>query len=105
MAEDVPAREVAVTGDCGFKGNGGGARSGSELSHLLLLSLRQRPGIECDCLVRGLCPYIVLEDGEETRLGKKKGSTTYMGTRARLESNEPVECTECVECLDRGRSP
>lgn len=72
MAEDVPAREVAVTGDCGFKGNGGGARSGSELSHLLLLSLRQRPGIECDCLVRGLCPYIVLEDGEETRLGKKK---------------------------------
>lgn len=34
MADEVPAREVAVTGDCGFKGNGGGARSGSELSHM-----------------------------------------------------------------------
>lgn len=34
MALDVPAREVDVLGDCGFKGRGGGARSGSELSHL-----------------------------------------------------------------------
>lgn len=41
MAALVPVREVDATGDCGFRGNGGGARSGSELSHLFLLSLRQ----------------------------------------------------------------
>ena len=46
MADEVPAREVAVTGDCGFKGNGGGARSGSELSHLMaVLSLRHPDGM------------------------------------------------------------
>lgn len=46
MADDVPAREVAVTGDCGFKGSGGGARSGSELSHLIaVLSLRKIEGM------------------------------------------------------------
>ena len=46
MADEVPAREVAVTGDCGFKGNGGGARSGSELSHLTtVLSLRHNDGM------------------------------------------------------------
>jgi hypothetical protein len=45
MAGLVPAREVGATGDCGFIGNGGGARSGSELSHLSLLSLRQSDGI------------------------------------------------------------
>jgi len=33
MAILVPARDEKL-GDCGFKGNGGGARSGSELSHL-----------------------------------------------------------------------
>lgn len=33
MALDVLGRE-ATTGDDGFMGNGGGARSGSELSHL-----------------------------------------------------------------------
>lgn len=42
MAAEVPAREVAATGDWGFSGSGGGARSGSELSHLLLFSFRQR---------------------------------------------------------------
>jgi hypothetical protein len=42
MAADVPARD-ATLGDCGFKGRGGGARSGSELSHLdLEVSRRQR---------------------------------------------------------------
>ena len=33
MALEVPALEVTV-GDCGLSGRGGGARSGSELSHL-----------------------------------------------------------------------
>lgn len=43
MLDDVPAREVEATGDCGLSGSGGGARSGSELSHLLfLVSLRKR---------------------------------------------------------------
>lgn len=40
MAADVPFLEV-VTGDCGFKGKGGGALSGSELSHLVFISRRQ----------------------------------------------------------------
>lgn len=41
IALEVPAREVKV-GDCGGNGSGGGARSGSELSHLdLPVSLRQ----------------------------------------------------------------
>lgn len=40
MALDVPVRETP--GDCGFRGSGGGARSGSELSHLLIISVRQR---------------------------------------------------------------
>jgi hypothetical protein len=48
MAADVPARDVLTLGDCGFKGSGGGARSGSELSHLVPLSLRQNDdGIAC----------------------------------------------------------
>lgn len=40
IAVDVPVRETP--GDCGFRGSGGGARSGSELSHLFLISVRQR---------------------------------------------------------------
>ena len=36
MALDVPAREPML-GDWGLRGSGGGARSGSELSHLLIL--------------------------------------------------------------------
>lgn len=40
IALEVPARDVKL-GDWGFSGRGGGARSGSELSHLLLVSLRQ----------------------------------------------------------------
>lgn len=43
MATEVPARELKPAGDCGFNGSGGGARSGSELSHLdLVVSRRQR---------------------------------------------------------------
>ena len=38
MAAKVPVRE-AMRGDCGCKGRGGGARLGSELSHLFLVSL------------------------------------------------------------------
>ncbi|KAK0723234.1 hypothetical protein B0T26DRAFT_705854 [Lasiosphaeria miniovina] len=34
IAVEVPALETTV-GDCGLRGSGGGARSGSELSHLL----------------------------------------------------------------------
>lgn len=34
MALDVLGRDVDTIGDDGFMGNGGGARSGSELSHL-----------------------------------------------------------------------
>lgn len=36
MANEVPMREglTLTPGDCGFNGSGGGARSGSELSHL-----------------------------------------------------------------------
>lgn len=45
MADEEPARDVGATGDCGFNGSGGGARSGSELSHLVLFSLRQRTDI------------------------------------------------------------
>lgn len=49
MALDVPGRDVeGVIGDCGFNGSGGGARSGSELSHLLLFSLRQSADMVCD---------------------------------------------------------
>jgi hypothetical protein len=40
MAGEVPVRETL--GDCGLRGSGGGARSGSELSHLFLISVRQR---------------------------------------------------------------
>ena len=40
MALDVPVRETP--GDWGFRGSGGGARSGSELSHLFAISVRQR---------------------------------------------------------------
>lgn len=36
IAKDVPLRDVPTLGDCGFNGSGGGARSGSELSHLYL---------------------------------------------------------------------
>lgn len=36
MALDVLGREAATLGEVGFMGNGGGARSGSELSHLEL---------------------------------------------------------------------
>src|SRR3569833_927562 len=42
MAVEVPDLEVPTLGDWGCKGSGGGARSGSELSHLFLLSRRQR---------------------------------------------------------------
>lgn len=35
IAVDVPTRETL--GDCGLRGSGGGARSGSELSHLLFI--------------------------------------------------------------------
>jgi hypothetical protein len=34
MALEVLGREAAMLGEDGFMGNGGGARSGSELSHL-----------------------------------------------------------------------
>lgn len=34
IANDVPLRDVPTLGDCGLRGSGGGARSGSELSHL-----------------------------------------------------------------------
>lgn len=47
MALEVPALEV--TGDWGLSGSGGGALSGSELSHLLLLlseNFLQREGIK-----------------------------------------------------------
>jgi hypothetical protein len=36
MALDVLGREAATLGEAGFMGSGGGARSGSELSHLEL---------------------------------------------------------------------
>lgn len=42
MALEVPAREVKPFGDCGLRGRGGGQRSGSELSHLLLVSRRKQ---------------------------------------------------------------
>lgn len=104
IADEVPAREVGVEGNCGFKGSGGGARSGSELSHLVLLSLRQRPGmIHSLCAAPPLRKSILGGGGQEQ---DDNGTQTYIGTRARLESNEPeFECVECVECLDRGRSP
>lgn len=41
IALEVPAREVNL-GDCGFKGSGGGHRSGSELSHLFEVSRRKK---------------------------------------------------------------
>ena len=41
MALEVPAREVNL-GDCGFRGRGGGHRSGSELSHLFEVSRRKK---------------------------------------------------------------
>jgi hypothetical protein len=41
MALEVPALET-TPGDCGLRGRGGGARSGSELSHLRLIRLRNR---------------------------------------------------------------
>ena len=44
MALEVPTRET--TGDCGLRGSGGGALSGSELSHLFLISERQRADIK-----------------------------------------------------------
>ena len=37
MALEVFGREAAMLGEDGFMGSGGGARSGSELSHLKLL--------------------------------------------------------------------
>jgi hypothetical protein len=40
MALEVPVRETP--GDCGLRGKGGGALSGSELSHLFLISERRR---------------------------------------------------------------
>ena len=42
MASDVPAREglTLTPGDWGFKGSGGGALSGSELSHLYVIVSR-----------------------------------------------------------------
>jgi hypothetical protein len=43
MAVEVPVRETP--GDWGFRGSGGGARSGSELSHLFFISVRQRSDI------------------------------------------------------------
>lgn len=43
IALDVPVLETP--GDCGLSGSGGGARSGSELSHLFFISVRQSTGI------------------------------------------------------------
>jgi hypothetical protein len=43
MALEVPAREAGILGDCGFKGSGGGALSGSELSHLHRVSIAKIP--------------------------------------------------------------
>jgi hypothetical protein len=40
MALEVPAREDR--GDPGFRGSGGGQRSGSELSHLFPVSRRKK---------------------------------------------------------------
>ena len=40
MADEVPVLETL--GDWGLRGSGGGARSGSELSHLFFISVRQR---------------------------------------------------------------
>lgn len=89
MADDVPARDVAVTGDCGFKGNGGGARSGSELSHLIAaLSLRQIDGMtwrEDSSFNEGG----VRRDAERKRMPRAwAGMFTYMGTKARVWSKE-----------------
>lgn len=41
IAAEVPAREAAA-GDCGLRGSGGGARSGSDESHLLFSSVLTR---------------------------------------------------------------
>jgi hypothetical protein len=38
MAAEVPVRDGPTPGDCGFNGRGGGALSGSELSHLRFVS-------------------------------------------------------------------
>ena len=65
IACEVPALEVML-GDCGFKGNGGGALSGSELSHLSSIRTRGRRKV-------------------------KPRSITYMGIRDRLWSDE-AEC-------------
>jgi hypothetical protein len=49
IALDVPAREVKV-GDCGLRGRGGGARSGSELSHMGIKARLPSEEAECWCL-------------------------------------------------------
>lgn len=50
IALEVPDLEVAILGDWGFSGSGGGARSGSELSHLVLFSFRRIEDMCTSCL-------------------------------------------------------
>lgn len=40
-------RDVDTIGDDGFMGNGGGARSGSELSHIGTMALPLSEEVEC----------------------------------------------------------
>ena len=69
MALEVPARETL--GDCGLSGSGGGARSGSELSHLFFISVRQRSDMTWSSRLAGV-------GGLE-----EENWASYMGTKAR----------------------
>lgn len=70
MALDVPARDVRL-GDCGFRGSGGGARSGSELSHLMVF----------------VSMFHLAQDG----ISRAWEGKVYIGMRARPWSND-AEC-------------
>lgn len=82
IASEVPDREVL--GDCGFKGKGAGALSGSELSHLRVVSCPNRGDYSSD------------EASDDFK------NRTYMGIRARPWSDE-AECL-CFRCQSTGAS-
>lgn len=72
----MPALDVPILGDCGFRGSGGGALSGSELSHLcFLVSRRHREAMR---------PY-------DRGLTEMSLEGTYMGIKA-LPWSEDAEC-------------
>lgn len=76
MAVEVPGREVPTLGDCGFMGSGGGARSGSELSHLFLrfcVSRRHTPAIARE--TRETVGEVKGNDG--MRSGKRRDSHSH----------------------------